>query len=92
MGVYAHKNVNEETDIMLGAYYRYKDAFAPFFGIDYKNFLMGVSYDMNASKLGMTTRKIRQKHWPFYLWKHHSTSHRYPYPTLWPMWWQYFPK
>ena len=58
MGVYAHKNVNEETDIMLGAYYRYKDAFAPFFGIDYKNFLMGVSYDMNASKLGMTTRNV----------------------------------
>ena len=58
IGGYLQKNVNEETDIMFGGYYRYKDAIAPFFGVDYKNFLMGVSYDLNTSKLGAMTRNV----------------------------------
>ena len=58
LGVYAQKNVNEETDIMIGGYYRYKDALAPFIGIDYKNFLIGISHDVNVSKLGATTRSM----------------------------------
>ena len=56
LGAYLQKNVNEETDIMIGAYYRYKDAVAPFLGVDYKKFLIGLSYDVNASKLGTYTR------------------------------------
>lgn len=56
LGAYLQKNVNEETDIMIGAYYRYKDAVAPFLGVDYKKFLIGLSYDVNASKLGSYTR------------------------------------
>jgi hypothetical protein len=51
-------NVNEETDIMLGAYYRNKDAVAPFLGFDYKNFIVGLSYDVNTSKLGAMTRNV----------------------------------
>ena len=58
IGGYLQKNVNEETDIMFGGYYRYKDAIAPFFGVDYKNFLMGVSYDLNTSKLGAMSRNV----------------------------------
>lgn len=58
IGAYARKIVNEETDIMIGAYYRYKDAVAPYLGIDYKNFLVGLSYDANTSKLGATTRNV----------------------------------
>jgi type IX secretion system PorP/SprF family membrane protein len=57
-GVYAQKNVNEETDIMLGGYYRHNDAFAPFVGVDYRDFLVGLSYDMNTSKLGSLSRNI----------------------------------
>ena len=41
---------------MLGAYYRFKDALAPFMGVDYKNFLIGLSYDVNASRLGKMTK------------------------------------
>lgn len=58
LGVYIQRNVNEETDIMFGGYYRYKDAIAPFLGIDYKDFLMGLSYDLNTSKLGSMSKNI----------------------------------
>jgi type IX secretion system PorP/SprF family membrane protein len=58
LGVYARRVINEETDVMLGAYYRYKDAIAPYFGVDYKNFLVGLSYDVNTSKLGAMTRNV----------------------------------
>jgi type IX secretion system PorP/SprF family membrane protein len=58
LGVYVQKNVNEETDIMFGGYYRYKDALAPFIGVDWRNFLVGLSYDVNTSQLGNLSRNI----------------------------------
>jgi type IX secretion system PorP/SprF family membrane protein len=58
LGVYGKKNVNEETDVMLGIYYRYKDAIAPYMGVDYKNFLVGLSYDLNTSTLGTGIRNV----------------------------------
>ncbi|HEU0110423.1 MAG TPA: type IX secretion system membrane protein PorP/SprF, partial [Flavisolibacter sp.] len=58
LGVYVQKNVNEETDVMFGGYYRYKDALAPFIGVDWRDFQVGVSYDVNTSKLGAMTRSI----------------------------------
>lgn len=58
LGVYARKIVNEETDVMLGLYYRYKDAIAPYLGVDYKNFLVGLSYDVNTSQLGSMAKNI----------------------------------
>ncbi len=57
-GTYVQKNVNEETDIMFGGYYRYKDAIAPFIGVDWRNFIMGLSYDVNTSKLGAVSRNV----------------------------------
>jgi type IX secretion system PorP/SprF family membrane protein len=58
LGIYVQRTVNEETDVMFGGYYRHKDAVAPFVGVDYKNFLIGLSYDVNTSKLGAMTRNI----------------------------------
>ena len=58
LGVYVQKKVNEETDVMIGGYYRYKDAIAPYIGVDYKNFLIGLSYDANTSRLGRMTRNV----------------------------------
>ena len=58
LGAYFQKQVNEETSFMLGGYYRYKDAIAPFLGVDYKNMLIGVSYDANTSKLGAMAKNI----------------------------------
>jgi type IX secretion system PorP/SprF family membrane protein len=58
LGVYVRRTVNEETDIMFGGYYRHKDAVAPFVGVDYRNFLVGLSYDANTSKLGSMSRNI----------------------------------
>ena len=58
LGAYGQKVVNEETTIMGGAYYRFKDAIAPYIGVDHKNFLVGLSYDVNTSKLGAMTRNV----------------------------------
>jgi type IX secretion system PorP/SprF family membrane protein len=58
VGLYAQLNVNEETDFMIGGYYRLKDAVAPFVGLDWKNFIIGVSYDANTSRLGAMSRSV----------------------------------
>lgn len=58
LGTYLQYNVNDETDMMIGAYYRHKDAFAPFVGFDWRNFIVGLSYDVNTSKLGAMTRNV----------------------------------
>jgi len=52
IGTYVQMNMNEETDFMFGGYYRFNDAIAPFAGVDWRNFIIGLSYDVNASKLG----------------------------------------
>lgn len=57
-GTYLQYNINEETDIMVGGYYRFKDAVAPYIGFDYRNFVVGISYDANASKLGAMARNV----------------------------------
>lgn len=57
-GTYIQLNVNEETDLMIGGYYRHKDAIAPFVGFDWKNFVVGLSYDVNTSKLGTMTKNV----------------------------------
>ncbi len=58
LGTYVQLNVNPETDVMFGGYYRVKDAIAPFIGFDYKNFIVGLSYDVNTSKLGSMTKNV----------------------------------
>ena len=58
LGTYVQLYVNPETDIMIGGYYRFKDAVAPFVGFDWKNFIVGLSYDANTSKLGAMTRNV----------------------------------
>lgn len=51
-GAYAQMRVNETTDFMLGANYRFDDAISPYVGFYYKNFVLGASYDINNSDLG----------------------------------------
>ena len=58
LGAYVQYNVNGELDLMAGAYYRFKDAIAPYVGFDFRNFVVGVSYDANASKLGAAARNV----------------------------------
>lgn len=50
-GAYAQLKVSETTDFLVGANYRLKDAVSPYAGIYYKNFVIGVSYDVNSSDL-----------------------------------------
>lgn len=52
VGAYAQMRVNETTDFLLGANYRFKDAICPYAGVYYKNYMISVSYDVNISDLG----------------------------------------
>lgn len=43
--------LKNETDFMLGAFYRFKDAVIPYVGLQMYRFKLGLSYDINASTL-----------------------------------------
>jgi len=46
----------KKTIIYLGAWYRYNDALAPYFGLEWRKFQLGFSYDVNTSGLTAATR------------------------------------
>lgn len=50
-GLYASVLVNEDFDFLVGGNYRWKDSGIPFAGFHFKNFVLGLSYDVNASNL-----------------------------------------
>lgn len=56
LGAYGQYTAAAETDVMLGANYRFKDAFSAYAGVSYKSFMLGLSYDVNSSDLGKITR------------------------------------
>ncbi len=41
----------ENYNVILGGWYRYNDAIAPYVGLEFKNIRAGISYDINVSKL-----------------------------------------
>jgi type IX secretion system PorP/SprF family membrane protein len=57
-GKYYLNPVNgQETAFSLGAFYRVKDAFILAANMDYRNFNVGISYDVNTSKLREATNR-----------------------------------
>ena len=50
IGTYLQIYATENTDLMLGAYYRWADAASPFVGLYYKGLTFGLSYDVNVSQ------------------------------------------
>lgn len=48
----------ENYNLILGGWYRYNDAVAPYVGLEYKNLRGGISYDVNVSTL-TTASKFR---------------------------------
>lgn len=52
IGAYAQFKAIENTELMIGANYRLNDAFSPYLGFTYGNFMLGASYDINNSDLG----------------------------------------
>jgi type IX secretion system PorP/SprF family membrane protein len=57
-GKYYLKPVNgTETAVSLGGFYRLKDAFILAANMDYRNFNVGISYDVNTSKLKEATNR-----------------------------------
>jgi type IX secretion system PorP/SprF family membrane protein len=55
LGAYAQLKASPTSDFLFGANYRFNDAFAPYVGFYHKNFVLGASYDFNASDLGKMT-------------------------------------
>jgi len=51
LGAYFQISANENTDFLVGANYRLKDAVVPYVGFTYNNFTIGASYDVTTSKL-----------------------------------------
>lgn len=56
IGGYAQHKLKPETDLMAGANYRINDAVSPFVGFSHKRFVLGLSYDINASDLRKLAR------------------------------------
>jgi type IX secretion system PorP/SprF family membrane protein len=52
VGAYLQMKAADETDFLVGANYRFKDAFAPYVGFAHKDMVLGVTYDVNTSDLG----------------------------------------
>ncbi|MEX0636104.1 MAG: PorP/SprF family type IX secretion system membrane protein [Ferruginibacter sp.] len=52
LGAYGQIKAGIETEVLLGANYRFNDALTPFVGFTHKQMVLGVSYDVNTSDLG----------------------------------------
>ena len=50
---------SEDMSLMLGGYYRFKDAIIPYVGIKKNNFQVGISYDATISSLNLGSTKNR---------------------------------
>ncbi len=48
---YSKSLADEDYNLIMGAWYRYNDAVSPYVGLGYKNYRLGISYDVNVSKL-----------------------------------------
>ena len=48
---YSKALADEDYNLIMGAWYRYNDAVSPYVGLGYKNYRLGISYDVNVSKL-----------------------------------------
>ncbi|MFT3934722.1 MAG: PorP/SprF family type IX secretion system membrane protein [Chitinophagaceae bacterium] len=57
IGTYAQLYVSETVDVMVGGNWRMQDAIVPFAGFYYKGFTLGVSYDVNASKMSAASNR-----------------------------------
>jgi type IX secretion system PorP/SprF family membrane protein len=52
VGAYAQVKASDAVDVLGGVNVRFNDAVVPFAGMQFKNFLIGASYDVNTSQLG----------------------------------------
>lgn len=51
VGIMMNQDEEVPTNIYLGGWYRFKDALLPYVGIEFGEFLLGATYDVNVSKL-----------------------------------------
>jgi type IX secretion system PorP/SprF family membrane protein len=56
-GAYAQLMLNSETSLLFGSNYRFEDAAIAVLGINIKNLVLGLSYDMNTSSLKNISRR-----------------------------------
>ena len=56
LGAHIQLTADVNTNVLLGGYYRFNDAVVPFAGLNYRNMVLGISYDVNASDLKNVSR------------------------------------
>ncbi len=56
-GAYAQLMLNHEANLLFGSNYRFDDAAIAFLGLNIKNLVLGLSYDMNTSSLRNVSRR-----------------------------------
>jgi len=56
-GAYAQLMLNQEANLLFGSNYRFDDAAIAFLGVNIKNLVLGLSYDMNTSSLRNISRR-----------------------------------
>ncbi len=54
-GAYAEMMLNAQANLLFGANYRMDDAAVAYFGLNIKNMVIGLSYDVNTSSLNQAT-------------------------------------
>lgn len=55
-GAYMQLRATENTEVLLGANYRFNDAISPYVGFYHKNMVLSVSYDVTTSDLAKVAR------------------------------------
>ena len=57
LGLNIRHRVSDDVSLLGGASYRFNDAFVPFAGLQFGNFRIGASYDVNTSDIGKNVAK-----------------------------------
>jgi type IX secretion system PorP/SprF family membrane protein len=53
----ANDDVDKPTNVYLGTWYRFGDAFIPYVGLEFGGFRLGATYDVNTSSLNTASQK-----------------------------------
>lgn len=57
VGFTVNQDFESPTDVYAGAWFRYGDAIIPYAGLEFGNYRLGISYDVNVSRLSAASQR-----------------------------------
>ncbi|MEJ8817961.1 PorP/SprF family type IX secretion system membrane protein [Lacibacter sp. H407] len=57
VGFTVNQDFESPTDVYAGAFFRYGDALIPYAGLEFGNYRLGISYDVNVSRLAAASQR-----------------------------------